>query len=167
MKISQKGFAALEGILILVIIAIIGGTGYYVWHSKNQTDKTLIAASNTNQTTTTKTNKQLPTQVVLHNGGTVLETFGLPTSWSTRLSANGQTGLGSCSITATSTLTAIDSGEAVPTELDKNPENSVLLNYDIVKQPDTKSLADYFTDDLFQGDDGTSHTGINYTVNDN
>jgi hypothetical protein len=34
---NQKGFAALESLLILVIIAIIGGVGYYVWHSKKQT----------------------------------------------------------------------------------------------------------------------------------
>ncbi len=55
MKNSQKGFAVLEGLLILVIIGIIGGTGWYVIHSKNQTDQTLTAAASTNQTPTAKT----------------------------------------------------------------------------------------------------------------
>lgn len=35
MKFSQKGFAVLETLLILVILAIIGGTGWYVYKSKN------------------------------------------------------------------------------------------------------------------------------------
>jgi len=36
----QSGFAALEAILILIILAVIGGAGYYVWHSRQQTDTT-------------------------------------------------------------------------------------------------------------------------------
>jgi hypothetical protein len=42
---SQKGFAVLEGLLILVIVGIVGGTGYYVWHSKAQADKNLDNAA--------------------------------------------------------------------------------------------------------------------------
>jgi hypothetical protein len=34
MKRDQKGFAVLETILILVVVAIIGGAGYYVWHTR-------------------------------------------------------------------------------------------------------------------------------------
>jgi hypothetical protein len=43
---SQKGFAALAGLLIIVILAIIGGTGYYVWHSKNQADSAYDKTAN-------------------------------------------------------------------------------------------------------------------------
>jgi hypothetical protein len=43
---EQKGFAALEGLLILVIIAIIGGTGWYVMKAKDNTDKTLSQTAN-------------------------------------------------------------------------------------------------------------------------
>jgi hypothetical protein len=49
MNKTQHGFAVLESLLILVIIAIIGGTGYYVWHSKQQTDKSLNDASTSSQ----------------------------------------------------------------------------------------------------------------------
>lgn len=41
MKLNQKGFAMIEAALIIVIAAIIGGTGYYVYHTNQQTDKTL------------------------------------------------------------------------------------------------------------------------------
>lgn len=45
---DKNGFAALETLLILVIVALIGGTGWYVWHSKQQADKTLNAAQSEN-----------------------------------------------------------------------------------------------------------------------
>lgn len=37
---NQDGFSIIEGLLILVIIAIVGGTGWYVVKAKDQTDKT-------------------------------------------------------------------------------------------------------------------------------
>jgi hypothetical protein len=57
MKLSQKGFAALEGLLILVIIVIIAGTGWYVWHSKSQADKNLNAAVNSSQSSPNRSKK--------------------------------------------------------------------------------------------------------------
>jgi len=44
MRHLQKGFAAQEGLLILIIIAIIGGTGWYVLHSKNSANSVYKAA---------------------------------------------------------------------------------------------------------------------------
>lgn len=37
---NDKGFAVLESLLILIIIAIIGGTGWYVLNAKHKTDNT-------------------------------------------------------------------------------------------------------------------------------
>jgi predicted negative regulator of RcsB-dependent stress response len=54
MKKNEKGFSAVEGVLILVILALIGFVGWYVWHSKNNTDKSLNAAANTTIATTAK-----------------------------------------------------------------------------------------------------------------
>jgi len=45
MKINQKGFAALEALLIVVIVAIIAGTGYYIYHANKNTSSTYNAAS--------------------------------------------------------------------------------------------------------------------------
>jgi len=49
MKKNQSGFALIEGLLIILIIAIIGFGGYYVWHTQKQTDKTLDTAAATSQ----------------------------------------------------------------------------------------------------------------------
>lgn len=38
MKLNQKGFGVVEGLLIFVIVGIVGGTGYYVYKN-NQNDK--------------------------------------------------------------------------------------------------------------------------------
>ena len=45
LKNNQYGFGAIEGLLVLVVIAIIGFTGWYVWHAKQTTDKNLTSGS--------------------------------------------------------------------------------------------------------------------------
>ncbi|HET6924351.1 MAG TPA: hypothetical protein VFH39_00790 [Candidatus Saccharimonadales bacterium] len=66
---TQAGFAAIEAILILVIVAIIGGTGWFVWHTKQATDQSLtntasaqpgIAKANKAKTTTKKSATTTP-----------------------------------------------------------------------------------------------------------
>jgi uncharacterized protein (UPF0333 family) len=46
---KQSGFALVEGLLIILILAIIGFGGYYVWHTQQQTNKTLDTAATTSQ----------------------------------------------------------------------------------------------------------------------
>jgi hypothetical protein len=41
----QSGFAAVEALLVVVILAILSGTGYFVWHAKHSADKSLDSAS--------------------------------------------------------------------------------------------------------------------------
>ncbi|MGH7156560.1 MAG: hypothetical protein ACREGG_00355 [Candidatus Saccharimonadales bacterium] len=50
---SQKGFAVVESLLILVIIAVIVGIGWYAWHTKHQTDKILSQADKISQSAPT------------------------------------------------------------------------------------------------------------------
>lgn len=45
MRKNQKGFSLIEALLILVIVGILGGTGWYVWHAKQDTDETLSAVN--------------------------------------------------------------------------------------------------------------------------
>lgn len=51
MHYKQNGFAILETILILVVIGVIGATGWYALHTKNQTDKILAQSEKTSQST--------------------------------------------------------------------------------------------------------------------
>lgn len=41
MKTNQKGFGAVEGILILVIVILLGYVGWYVWDANKSADDTL------------------------------------------------------------------------------------------------------------------------------
>jgi hypothetical protein len=51
MKRGQKGFGAVEGLLILILISILGFTGYYVYHTRNNANSTYDNSSNTSITT--------------------------------------------------------------------------------------------------------------------
>jgi hypothetical protein len=42
----QKGFSVVEGLLIVVIAGMLGGVGWYVWHSQKQVDKTYSQTAN-------------------------------------------------------------------------------------------------------------------------
>lgn len=44
-SLNQKGFAAIEAILIIVIISILGGTGYFVYHANKKTSDTYRSAT--------------------------------------------------------------------------------------------------------------------------
>lgn len=42
---NQNGFAVLQAVLVLVSIGIIGFTGWFVWHTKQNSDKTFSEAN--------------------------------------------------------------------------------------------------------------------------
>ena len=54
---NQKGFAVLEGLLILVIVGILAGTGWYVVNAKRNADKALGSTTNYSAPKTTRTIK--------------------------------------------------------------------------------------------------------------
>jgi hypothetical protein len=41
MNKTQKGFAHIEMLLLLILVAIIGFTGWFVWHARSQANKSL------------------------------------------------------------------------------------------------------------------------------
>lgn len=50
MKKNQRGFSAVEGLLFLIVLGLIGFVAWYVYHTKNTVDKTL-STSNSASTT--------------------------------------------------------------------------------------------------------------------
>lgn len=83
---KQSGFAVLETLLLVVVLGLIGGTGYYVWHSKQSTDKTL---QNTNAVSTvptiTKKTPNTPTQTTTA-GYLAIKEWGIKLPLSTEIS---------------------------------------------------------------------------------
>jgi Tfp pilus assembly protein PilE len=53
-KYSQKGFSAVEGLLIVIILGMLGGVGYYVYNSQKQVDKTYSQTANSSVAPSTK-----------------------------------------------------------------------------------------------------------------
>lgn len=70
MKKNQKGFGAIEGLLILVIVGLIGFVGWYVFHAKTDTDKSLSsAAASSAATSSTKQTTASSSQPKSNNAG--------------------------------------------------------------------------------------------------
>ncbi|MGH7241764.1 MAG: hypothetical protein ACREGB_05700 [Candidatus Saccharimonadales bacterium] len=44
-KLNQSGFAAIEILLVLILLAILGFTGFYVYNAQHNSDKSLNAAN--------------------------------------------------------------------------------------------------------------------------
>lgn len=54
---SQKGFTAVEGLLIVLILAVIGFGGYYVYHSNHQANRLNAISSADKKAPSTKSGK--------------------------------------------------------------------------------------------------------------
>src|SRR4051812_2710121 len=77
---NQRGFSAVEAILILVIISILGFAGWFVYNAQKSTNKALDDTSASQSTVATQQTKQ--TQAA-DQTGTVdgLVTFTYPSAW--------------------------------------------------------------------------------------
>ena len=54
MKNNQKGFGAVEALLILILLSILGFTGYYVYHTSKDANSSYDNASTSNNATAQK-----------------------------------------------------------------------------------------------------------------
>lgn len=107
MKRGQKGFTIVETLLVLILLAIIGFTGYYVYQSRNNANssyndaastKTVPAASSDWQTYTGKVSDQAQNPAV--QADQVAYSFEYPPNWKfypigTQSTVDGQTGANS------------------------------------------------------------------------
>lgn len=76
-KSNQSGFAAVEALLIVVILAIVGGTGYFVWHAKQNTDKSLTDTASSQPAIQKKTTAKVTdfASCKAASGSKMLETY--------------------------------------------------------------------------------------------
>ena len=141
MKVTKdsQGFAALEAILVIIILAIVGFTGWFVVHSQKATDKTLASTGNSSTPkaapkTTTVTSKDTQKYLEIKEWGIK---FPLSSAIETAVYSSGQFSSGPSSATGGSAklgLTSLGSdcgdssgaplGEYVEfTQSDVNEEN--------------------------------------------
>lgn len=69
---TEKGFALVEGLLILVIVGMLGGLGWYVWNTNKNTNESLTSADTVANSSAAKYSKKptSPTFNKLPNGWT-------------------------------------------------------------------------------------------------
>jgi len=83
-KLSSKGFSAIEALLILVIIGMIGGLGFYVYNFQKKTnqsvDNTKLSKGNPEKTEKKEEPKQETSPISLYGGKVTLN---VPKSWKT------------------------------------------------------------------------------------
>jgi uncharacterized protein (UPF0333 family) len=77
-KLNQRAFSTVEALLIVIIIAIVGGTGYYVYNAnKNVSDTYSAASQNVKHTSDKNTDKTLQTYI----GKLGKVSFTYPANW--------------------------------------------------------------------------------------
>jgi type II secretory pathway pseudopilin PulG len=75
MKHNQKGFSLIEGLLLVIAIALVAGVGYYVYSSNKKTNESLNNASKVSQSTALP-----PTSAILYKVKELGIEFKLPDS---------------------------------------------------------------------------------------
>jgi predicted lipoprotein with Yx(FWY)xxD motif len=148
LKKHQKGFAAVETVLILVIVALVAFVAWYAFHTKSNTENTLGTAANTQtepsknqesssnnsasaseQVVTTKTDSK-GTKYLADKDGKTLYTYGSDT-----------TGVSKCTGSCLDTWPIYDASSA-PTTLPANV--SVITRSDSKKQYAYKGMPLYY-----------------------
>jgi len=98
MSAKQKGFGAVEFILVLVAVGIVGFAGWFVWNGQKQLGKTLDdsskGSSSVSSTDTAKTESNSDTSLVPISVEGGHATVGAPKNWTvTNGDANDQSGM--------------------------------------------------------------------------
>jgi hypothetical protein len=55
---NQTGFSLVEGLLVIIALAIVGGVGYYVYHTQQETNKTAESAKTSTTPPVSSTSKK-------------------------------------------------------------------------------------------------------------
>lgn len=101
MKKHQGGFTIVEGLLILVIVGLLGGTGWYVMHSQKQVDQSYSNTNNSVPVPNAKSRNTMKSDTQsfsLDNGSVKLEYSSL---WKVEADSNSNT-TGHCALAVVS-----------------------------------------------------------------
>lgn|GEM_PF-6254227 len=163
-RLNQSGFSAIEGLLILIIVAIIGFVGYFVWHAKKNADQQYDSASKIASSSVTE-NSQKNTQPSTSSEKlyTLVDShvsFKLPSDWEVTSQKEPSNG---CYTNINSQATCADSALLVLKSEGYANGDQFDVQVSVFNKDDTKSAKDWFTDDLHDGED-TNHTFDGFTT---
>ncbi len=159
---NQKGITLVEGLIIVIALALILFVGYYVWHTQKQANKTLNTAAKASQSAPSSSSKHLSPK----NSGQKIElansaaSFVLPKGWTSARPAS------ICSGTTDNVLSCLDSIEGVPADVTK-AQTGDAFGVDIVllKVTDGKNAHNWYFDDYVQALQDSSYTVSPENVN--
>lgn len=86
LKNNQKGFSAIEAIMLVVIVALIGAVGWMVYKDRHKTTVTTTTTQPT-KTSSTPTSQQPTANTTTYTDSSKLFTISYPTSWAVDESA--------------------------------------------------------------------------------
>lgn len=103
-KLGQGGFGLIEALIIIIILGIIGGTGFYVYKANKNTDESLSNSGNSTdiKKSPAATQKDPYKDWKTYSSGTEKLSFKYPSDWSFLDTSSMDQGADSASITAPS-----------------------------------------------------------------
>jgi hypothetical protein len=85
-KKPQNGFSAVEALLIVIIVGMLGGVGWYVWHSQKQVDKTYSQTANSSAVPkSTKSAQPISSPQASTNNFLVISEWGVKVSYNSSI----------------------------------------------------------------------------------
>lgn len=84
---NTKGFALVEGLLILVIVGMLAGIGWYVWNASNKTDGTLANTDAASSSSTAKSVK--PSSFAEYKNDELAFSMKYPSEWGDAMLTKG------------------------------------------------------------------------------
>jgi cytoskeletal protein RodZ len=126
---NQSGFSAVEALLVLIVIGILGFTGWFVYHAKQTSDKNYSTA-NSSKTPTYKDKKTTsstdPTQGKLssYTLSSVSASFSYPSGWNSLFTYPNGIALKSPDFQSAGGFSKISTGTAVTVSYNDNSVDS-------------------------------------------
>jgi hypothetical protein len=131
LKNIETGFSVLELFMILVIVGIIGFTGWYVWHSKQAADKTLSSDNSTVPSFNKKPSPQTK------------PSYSLPSGWSEMNCDGGGLVANLAYPSGNKVMNCDDRTSVILIDFGTYPIRKCLTRSDVQKENQSKPLTDY------------------------
>ncbi len=167
-NVNASGSSPLHFVLLIIVLGIITGVGFYVYNSQEQID-TALDNANQSQTQVVKNNKSAPTdtpnstEATLDNGAISYQLSA--DEWKTTTGGYFSAESGRCGQTVTSSVKCTDHVTIIPANETMSNADQFHVNISVFDKPNSKSPYNWYTEDVYQGIDGMIVEEKTLTVN--